>query len=254
MVESSWFAPAPAGYEPTVRIAHLPGVFRPLSDTRLLAECIREELAPGASVADVCTGSGALAVFAALHGAGSVTAVDVSRGAILSARANARLNGVRIRAVRGDLLEPLQGRRFDLIVSNPPYLPATTDELPRSGPARAWEAGRNGRLLLDRLCDGAPRHLEPGGALLVVHSSLCGEQATLERLRSAGLAPEVVARRRGPLGPRLAARAAELEASGLLAPGCREEDLVVVRACLEARLPHRGTAGRSGSPPLERAH
>src|SRR5918997_5568589 len=107
-----------------MRLARVPGVFQPRSDTWLLAAHLRAQLRPGARVLDLCTGSGAIAVSAALAGAGEVTAIDVSRLAVLSARLNARLNGVRVRALRGDLLAPVTGERFDAIVSNPPYLPA----------------------------------------------------------------------------------------------------------------------------------
>ena len=207
----------------------MPGVFRPVSDSRLLADCLRRELSPGACVADICTGSGVLAVTAALHGAGAVSATDCSRRAVWSARLNARLNGVAVAAVRGDLLTPLGARQFDLIVSNPPYVPAENDDLPGRGAARALDAGRNGRALIDRLCDEAPAHLRPGGALLLVHSSVCGERSTLERLWSRGLETEVMARRRGALGPILAARARALQERGLLPPG-EGEEIVVIRA------------------------
>ena len=215
-----------------MRIVVPPGVFRPRSDTWLLAELIRADARiPGSSVLDVCTGSGALAVAAALGGAREVTAVDVSRRAVLAAWLNARLNGVRVRALRGDLFTPVKDRPFDAIVSNPPYLPASGEELPRSGPARAWDAGRDGRALLDRIVAGAPSLLRPGGLVLLIQSSLSGVDATLERLRAAGLErAEIVARRRGPLGPLLSARAAELERRGLLRPGEREEELVAIRA------------------------
>ena len=207
----------------------MPGVFRPISDSRLLADCLRRELSPGARVADVCTGSGLLAVTAAQHGAGAVSATDCSRRAVWTARLNARLNGVVVDAVRGDLLKPMGGRQFDLIVSNPPYVPAENDDLPSRGAARAWDAGRNGRALIDRLCDEAPAHLRPGGTLLLVHSSVCDERSTLERLQSRGLETEVTARRRGVLGPILAARAPALQERGLLPPGGVEE-IVVIRA------------------------
>jgi release factor glutamine methyltransferase len=213
-----------------MRLIALPGVFRPISDSWLLADCLRGELSPGAHVADVCTGTGLLAVTAALHGAGTVAATDRSRRAVFNARVNARLNGVAVHAVRGDLLDPLDGRRFDLIVSNPPYVPADTDALPSGGPARAWDAGRNGRAVIDRLCDEAPGRLRPGGALLLVHSSVCGERNTIERLARHGLEADVLVRRRGPLGPLLAARAQALEDRGLLARGEREEEIVVIRA------------------------
>ncbi len=210
-------------------IARLPGVFQPRSDTWLLAAVMRDlpQLRGGAAL-DVCTGSGAIAISAALAGARSVTAVDISRRAVLTARINARLNGVRVEAVRGSLLDAVPGRRFDVIVSNPPYLPADDDALPVRGRARHTEAGTTGRLLLDRLIDAAPRHLAPGGVLLVTHSSVNGEGATLERMRAAGLDAAVAERRRGALGPLLAARAPQLEARGVLAPGDRSEDLLVV--------------------------
>jgi release factor glutamine methyltransferase len=219
-----------------VRIFTLPGVFQPHSDTWLLAELLREQtLPPRASVLDVCTGSGALAVCAAKRGARDVTAVDRSRRAVWTARMNARLNGVRVRALRGDLFEPVAGHRFDAIVSNPPYVPAETDELPRSGPERAWDAGVDGRAVLDRICREAPAHLRPGGFLLIVHSSVCGPEVTLAQLREGGLDADVVARRRGPLGPLLTARVETLESRGLLPRGRREEEMLVIRALAPAR-------------------
>lgn len=214
------------------RIIAPPGVFHPRSDTWLLATLLDSETrSPGSRVLDVCTGSGAIAVAAAMGGAGEVTAVDVSRRAVLTTRLNARLNGVRVRALRGDLFEPVRGRRFDTIVSNPPYLPADDDRLPTRGQARAWDAGRDGRALIDRIAEEAPSLLEPDGQLLLIQSSVTGVPETLARLGAAGFEDvEVVARRRGPLGPLLAARAEELERRGLLSEGEREEELVAIRA------------------------
>lgn len=212
-----------------MRLVVPPGVFRPLSDSRLLADRMLDELTPGARVADICTGSGMLAVAAAVGGAGEVVAVDVSRRAVLAAQLNARLNGVSVRALRGDLLAPLDGERFDLIVSNPPYVPATDDVLPTRGRERAWDAGRDGRALLDRVCADAPRRLRPGGVLLLVHSSVCDGDASVALLASHGLEASVAVRSRGPLGPLLHERRTQLEARGLLPPGAREEELVVIR-------------------------
>jgi release factor glutamine methyltransferase len=180
-------------------------------------------------VLELCTGSGAVALAAAEAGA-EVTAVDVSRRSVATVLLNARLRGVRVRALRGSLFEPVAGERFDLIATNPPYVPAADDTLPERGPERAWDAGRDGRALIDPICDAAADHLRPGGALLMIHSSLCGEQATVERLAATGLEVDVPLRSRGPLGPLMLARVAQLEASGALAPGEREEELLVVRA------------------------
>ena len=178
-------------------------------------------------VADVCTGSGALAITAALAAARSVTAIDVSRRALWTARINARLNGVRVRTRRGPLLSAVPGDRFDLIASNPPYLPSPRP-LPARGRERHTEAGPRGRALLDELIAQAPAHLRPGGVLVVTHSSINGEQETLERMAAAGLAPEVLERRPGPLGPMLGARRDELEQRGLIGPGQTGEELLIV--------------------------
>jgi release factor glutamine methyltransferase len=181
-----------------------------------------------ASVLEVCTGSGAVALEAAGAGA-DVTAVDVSRRSVATVKLNARLRGLTVRALRGSLFEPVRGAQFDLIATNPPYVPAADDTLPTSGPERAWDAGRDGRALIDPICDAAADHLKPGGAILIIHSSLCGTDATAERLASHGLEVDVPVRERGPLGPLMLARVEQLEASGALKPGEREEELVIVR-------------------------
>jgi release factor glutamine methyltransferase len=211
-----------------MRLLIPPGVFRPRSDSWLLADAACDAVRPGHRVADVCTGSGVVAISAALGGASHVLAIDRSRRAVLAARINGMLNGVRIVARRGDLLAPAAGQRFDLIASNPPYLPGAAG--PARGAARAWEGGLDGRMFLDRLIDAAPAHLAPGGALLVIHSSVCGLDLTWERMRTVGLQPDILLRQRGPLGPLLAARAPTLEAQGLLRPGERAEELAILRA------------------------
>jgi release factor glutamine methyltransferase len=207
-----------------MRLVPIPGVFRPISDSWLLARVVREEIvgraASPARVLDVCTGSGVVGVSAACAGA-EVTAVDVSRRAVAAAWLNARLNRVRVRARRGSLLEPVAGEAFDVIASNPPYVPSDR-ERPR-GLERAWVAGHDGRALLDRLLEDAPARLRPGGALLVVHSDLIGADETLARLTAAGLEADVAARERGPLGPLMGdlARRGQLRAD--------EEEVLVLR-------------------------
>lgn len=224
-----------------MRIATLPGVFHPISDTWLLARAVCAEALPGrARIVDLCTGSGAIAVAAARCHPAEVTAVDLSRRAVWTARANARLNGVRVRGLRGDLFAPVAGERFDVVSANPPYVPSDLAALPRRGLARAWEAGWTGRVLLERIAAEAPAHLRPGGVVLLVQSSVNGVEATTRTLEAGGLAVDVVARRRGPLGPLLTARAALLEARGLLAPGRREEELVVVRGRAPIPSPDNG--------------
>jgi release factor glutamine methyltransferase len=212
-----------------MRLIRLPGVHRPISDTWMLAAQMRAEIEAGRRrVLDVCTGTGALAVAAARAGA-EAAAIDVSRRAAVCVRLNAALNGTRVEPLRGDLFGPVRGRRFDLIVTNPPYVPGPSERLPEKGIERAWYAGTDGRVLVDRICASVADHLEPGGAVLMVHSSVNDEQETLRRLTRAGLRASVAARHDGPLGPLFSSQADELERRGLLAPGQRDEAVVVVR-------------------------
>lgn len=212
-----------------------PAVYQPQGDTWLLEEVLRHEIARGARrVLDVCTGTGALALTAARHGASAVTAVDIAPWAVRAAWLNARLRGYDVRARCGDLFAPVAGERFDLVVSNPPYVPSPGARLPTGGRARCWDAGRDGRAVLDRICDGVVSALAPGGRVLLVFSSLCGTHEVLARLEAAGLEAEVVARRGQPFGPVMTARAALLEERGLIEPGQRFEELVVVRGVATA--------------------
>lgn len=214
-----------------MRIVTLPGVFTPPSDCYLLARTAREQhLTAGARVLDVFTGSGALAISAALDGAASATAIDVSRRAVATVKINAALNGVKVRALRGDMIEPVDGERFDLVLANPPYVPGASDDLPDRGPARAWEGGVNGRLLVDRFIGEVARVLAPGGSLLMVHSDLCGEQETLDGLRNQGLEAAVMKRETGGFGSIVSERAELLRRNGVLAPGQDREEMLVFRA------------------------
>ena len=206
-----------------------PGVYPAQGDTWLLADAVRRVPLPdGATVLDLGTGTGALAVVAARRGA-TVTAVDVSRTAVAAAWLNTRCRGLGVRVHHGDLGQPVAAERFDLIVSNPPYVPSERAALPRRGLRRAWDAGVDGRAFLNRLCTEIPRLLAPGGQLLLVQSTLCGVQDTLNALVAAGLDAEVMARREQPFGPVLRLRANLLEARSIIRPAQRQEELVVIR-------------------------
>ncbi|MCX7627462.1 MAG: 50S ribosomal protein L3 N(5)-glutamine methyltransferase [Methylophilaceae bacterium] len=146
-----------------------------------IAELLREQLAPWVknpeevtAVADVCTGSGCLAILAALafpHA--EVDAVDISADALEVARRNIADHGLedRVRAVRSDMLTALQGKRYDLILSNPPYVNAAAMEtLPaeyRREPRLALASGEDGLDHVRTLLRQAPQHLYPGGLLIV---------------------------------------------------------------------------------------
>ncbi|MEU7632866.1 HemK2/MTQ2 family protein methyltransferase [Nocardia sp. NPDC049220] len=213
-----------------VRLVRAPVVYPPQADTRLLAQAMTDARIPcGGRVLDVCTGTGVLAIHASRAGAGTVTAVDISRRAVLSARFNCGIREIDVELVHGHFATVLGDRRFDVVLANPPYVPSPADTTSR-GAARAWDAGPEGRSALDQLSGLLPLLLDHRGVALIVHSVMCGPDRTLAQLRDGGLKAAIVARRLIPFGPVMRQRAAWLISSGLIAPNQQREELVVIRA------------------------
>ena len=124
-------------------------------------------------VLDLCTGSGCLAILAAQHFPGAeIDAVDISRGALEVAARNVAEYGLgdRVTLHRGDLFAPLGDARYDLIISNPPYVDAEgLAALPpecRAEPKLAFDGGADGLHVVRRILLEAPGHLTPDGGLL----------------------------------------------------------------------------------------
>ena len=148
-----------------------PGVLIPRADTEILVEKALKVMPPNARVLDIGTGSGAIAVsLARLGQAARVTAVDVSDKALEIARKNAENNGADVEFVKSDCFSALQGRKYDMIVSNPPYI---SDEemqtlMPevRQEPELALFGGGDGLDFYRRISREAPERLNEGGFLL----------------------------------------------------------------------------------------
>ena len=153
----------------TFRVA--PGVLCPRPDTEILCEEALRRIRPGMRVLDIGTGSGALAVsIARLAPESRVTAVDVSDTALAIARDNARSNGADVRFVRSDCFGALAGERFDMIISNPPYIDRQEMEMlmpeVRQEPALALFGGEDGLDFYRRISREAGTYLSEGGVLL----------------------------------------------------------------------------------------
>jgi release factor glutamine methyltransferase len=159
-----------------------PDVLIPRPETELLVEAALARLPPDrpATVLDLGTGSGCIAISLALARPDCrVTAVDISPAALAVARDNAVRLGAEVEFLQSDWFAALEGRRFDLIVGNPPYVAEadphmTQGDLPRE-PYRALTAGPDGLDALRVIAAGAPAHLAPGGWLLAEHGWDQGE-------------------------------------------------------------------------------
>ena len=212
------------------------GVYPPQEDSQLLIDVMEKTgLARGRRVADLCTGSGVVAIAAADQGASEVAAFDICPRAVHYARQRVSAAGVDVAVHLGSWARAAEHGPYDLVVCNPPYVPhdpsiADLDVPSRVGPSRAWDAGYDGRMVLDPLCASVRGLLGDGGTMLLVQSEFAEPRKTLAALASCGLDAEVLAWQWIPFGPVLSARARWLEDTGRLDPGRREEELVVIRA------------------------
>jgi len=156
-----------------------PGVLVPRSDTEVLVDWALERLqawqaqaVPSPRVADLGTGSGAIAL-AVQHAcpAAQVTATDLSADALAVAQGNAHRLGLAVKYLQGAWWQPLAGQRFELLLSNPPYIAGDDPHLPalRHEPRLALTPEGDGLDSLRQLAAGAPQHLVPGGWLLLEH-------------------------------------------------------------------------------------
>jgi HemK-related putative methylase len=168
-----------------------PGVLNPrlMRTGEFFAQQLRAQpLPPNAAVLDMGCGSGVCALFAARY-VRRVVAVDINPAAVRCTRVNTLLHQCedRVEVLHGDLFAPLAGRRFDVVLFNPPFLPG----VPADDGDRAW-----------RSTDVAPRfacqlrdHLTPSGYALVLLSNYGGARAFVSQFQSHGFAINVVAER-----------------------------------------------------------
>ena len=154
-----------------------PAVLIPRPETELLVELALERVADGRapSILDLGTGSGCIAVtLAKLRPLARIVAVDVSPEALAVARENAAQHGVgHIEFREGNWFAPVAGRRFDLVVANPPYVGESDPHIgigdPRFEPRTALAAGSDGLEMLRNIVADAPNHLCAAGTLFLEH-------------------------------------------------------------------------------------
>jgi release factor glutamine methyltransferase len=177
----------------SLELAVTPDTLIPRPETELLVELALERMSRThpLRVLDLGTGAGAIALAVlSERPLSQVTAVDASEPALLVARSNAAEAGLRLRFEHGDWYAAVPGERFDLVLSNPPYIADADPHLLKGDlrfePRMALASGVDGLDALRVIASGAPRHLLPGGWLLVEHGHDQGA-AVRELFTAAGL-------------------------------------------------------------------
>lgn len=172
-----------------------PGILIPRPDTEVLVEKALSFLGtlekPCPKVLDLCSGSGCIGLSVAKNHPVRLTLSDLSQSAVETGRENARSLGVAARILKGDLFSSVpDGEKFDLILSNPPYIPegdicVLSPEISRYEPRLALSGGASGYEIYERLIREAPDYLRTGGLLLMEFGD--GQSARIaEMLRTGG--------------------------------------------------------------------
>ena len=166
-------------------------VYVPAEDSYLLADNL--DIKEGQSVLEIGTGSGIVAMYASRL-TDRITVTDINFDACLLAEKNFNDNGIEnIEILFGNMFEPVKDRKFDVILFNTPYLPTEDDEVLDDTINYAFDGGLNGRKVIDVFLDEVGNHLNDGGIVQMIQSSLSGNEETLDRFDEMGFIAEIAA-------------------------------------------------------------
>ena len=166
-------------------------VYVPAEDSYLLAENL--QIKEGQSVLEMGTGSGIVAMYASRL-TDKITATDINFDACELARKNFRKNNIEnIEILWGNLFDVVENRKFDVILFNTPYLPTEEDEVLDNTINYAFDGGLNGRKVIDLFLNEVKNHLNDGGIVQMIQSSLSGNDETLSKLDELGFIAEIAA-------------------------------------------------------------
>lgn len=164
-------------------------VYIPAEDSYLLAENLK--ITEGQSVLEIGTGSGIVAMYASRL-TDDITVTDINFDACELARKNFMENGIEnIEILFGNLFEPVKNRKFDVILFNTPYLPTEEGEVLENNLNYAFDGGLNGRKVIDLFLNEVKNHLNDGGIVQLIQSSLSDNDETLNKLDDLGFIAEI---------------------------------------------------------------
>ena len=166
-------------------------VYEPAEDTFLFAENL--ELNRRDEVLEIGTGTGLIAICASKNSR-KVIATDINNAAIKCALKNVVTNhAYNVELREGNLFEPVQDEKFDIVLFNTPYLPTEEEEKLEGNINPAFDGGLDGRDTIDAFLDGVKDVLKKEGRVQMVQSSLADNDKTLQRLKDLGFQAETTA-------------------------------------------------------------
>ena len=167
-------------------------VYIPAEDSYLLADNL--EIKQGQSVLEIGTGSGIVAMYASRL-TDNITVTDINFDACELARKNFEDNDIKnIEILFGNLFEPVENRKFDVILFNTPYLPTEDGDVIDDTLNYAFDGGLNGRKVIDMFLNEVGNHLNDGGIVQMIQSSFSDNDLTLSRLDELGFIAEIKAK------------------------------------------------------------
>ncbi|HLC48102.1 MAG TPA: HemK2/MTQ2 family protein methyltransferase [Candidatus Norongarragalinales archaeon] len=177
-------------------------VYFPHEDSFLLADAAKAN-ATG-RVLDFGCGSGIAGIYAASSSAvKELVFSDISKAALECAKSNIKRNksfpcgcASKAKFIECDLFANLNGEKFDTILFNPPYLPTSKEEKLKGKINAAFDGGIDGRKVVDRFLAQFPKHLEKGGVLLYLDSSVTNSRKTEKWLKEAGFSIKILSSQR----------------------------------------------------------
>ncbi|MCL2116781.1 MAG: class I SAM-dependent methyltransferase [Methanobrevibacter sp.] len=166
-------------------------VYEPSDDSFLLAENLI--INKGEKVLEIGTGSGIIAIYASKM-TEDIVATDINFNAIELAEKNFASNGLKnIQLFLGNLFEPVKNQKFDVILFNAPYLPTESSEILDDNLNYAFDGGLDGRNVIDKFLNQVKNHLNHGGRVQLIQSSLSNIEETLNKLNDLGFKVEITA-------------------------------------------------------------
>ena len=166
-------------------------VYVPAEDSYLLADNL--EIKKGQSVLEIGTGSGIVAMYASRL-TDRITVTDINFDACELAGKNFKENNIEnVEILFGNMFEPVENRKFDVILFNTPYLPTEEGEVLEDTINYAFDGGLNGRKVIDIFLNEVGNHLNDGGIVQLIQSSLSGNEETLTKLDELGFIAEIKA-------------------------------------------------------------